>query len=75
VTSADRSNDAATRLELKLEYRKLAKEVAVRGIADVGFTVFLKTDEGGMLLYRFSLIGALNRTCAEVCAENGRKWY
>jgi hypothetical protein len=37
----------------------------------VGFRVFSQNDEDGILLYIFSLIGATNRKCVEICAGDG----
>jgi len=38
---------------------------------DVGFKVFCQHNEDGILLYIFSLIGATNRVCVEICAGDG----
>lgn len=40
-------------------------------IQDAGFKAFSQTDEDGILLYIFALIGVSKRRCVEVCAGNG----
>jgi hypothetical protein len=40
-------------------------------LKEIGFKVFSQTDEDGILLYIFSIIGTANKTCVEVCAGNG----
>lgn len=40
-------------------------------IKEVGFKVYSQTDEDGILLYIFSLIGTTNKKCGEICAGNG----
>jgi hypothetical protein len=37
----------------------------------VGFKAYSQTDEDGILLYLFSLIGTTNRRCVEICAGDG----
>lgn len=43
------------------------------GIRDVGFRKYSQFEEDGILLYIFSLIRPINRTCVEICAGNGRE--
>lgn len=38
---------------------------------EVGFKAFSQTDEDGILLYIFSIIGTANKTCVEICAGTG----
>jgi hypothetical protein len=53
-------------------YQALAKSgAALPGLKEVGFKAFSQTDEDGMLLYIFSIIGVANKTCVEVCAGAG----
>ena len=40
-------------------------------LSDVGFKVYSQTDEDGILLYIFSLVGEANKKCVEICAGNG----
>lgn len=64
--------DAATQLQLKLFYRNFAESGnALPGLSEVGFKAFSQTDEDGILLYIFSIIGTVNRKSVEVCAGNG----
>lgn len=42
-------------------------------ISEVGFKVYSHTDEDGMLLYIFSIIGTHSRKCVEICAGNGKE--
>jgi hypothetical protein len=53
-------------------YRALAASSSpLPGLSETGFKVYSQTDEDGILLYIFSIIGTLNRTSAEICAGNG----
>jgi hypothetical protein len=40
-------------------------------LADTGFKAFSQTDEDGILLCLFSIIGMDNKTCVEICAGDG----
>jgi hypothetical protein len=42
-------------------------------LEDVGFRAYSQFEEDGILLYLFSLISPVNRTCVEMCAGNGRE--
>jgi hypothetical protein len=62
-------HNPVSQLQLKLMYQALAKSgAALPGLKEVGFKAFSQTDEDGMLLYIFSIIGVANKTCVEVCA-------
>jgi hypothetical protein len=64
--------DAATQILLGLKYRELlASGKPLPRLSDVGFQVFSQTDEDGILLYLFSVIGTHNKTCVEICAGDG----
>jgi hypothetical protein len=64
--------DAATQKVLMFTYWQLARSGGpLPGLADVGFRVFSQTDEDGILLYIFSLVGATTRTGIEICAGDG----
>ena len=64
--------DAASQLQLKLLYQNMAASgSALPGLNEVGFKAFSQTDEDGILLYIFSVIGAQNRQFVEVCAGDG----
>lgn len=66
------SHDTVSQLQLKLTYQELAKSGgALPSLKEVGFRAFSQTDEDGILLYIFSIIGAANKTSVEICAGNG----
>jgi hypothetical protein len=65
-------SDTELQIQLKLMYCSLTESGRrLPPISDVGFKVFSQTDEDGILLYIFSIIGALNKKCVEICAGNG----
>jgi len=68
-------NEAAAQKNLMLGYRMLATRGrdALPSFADVGFRKYSQFEEDGILLFLFSLISPLNRTCVEICAGNGRE--
>jgi hypothetical protein len=67
-----KSPDAATQLQLALTYRALVDSRNVLPkINQVGFKVFSQTDEDGILLYIFSIIGIVNKQSVEICAGDG----
>ncbi len=41
------------------------------GLSEVGFKVYSETNEDGILLYIFAIIGSVNKKCVEICAGNG----
>ncbi len=41
--------------------------------AEVGFRKYSQFEEDGILLYLFSVIPPINRTCVEICAGDGRE--
>jgi hypothetical protein len=64
--------DVATQIGLSLHYKGLAQSGGtLPSFREVGFKVFSQTDEDGVLLFIFSLIGVTNRKCVEICAGNG----
>jgi len=64
--------DVAAQLQLKLTYKALAESgKRLPDLKDVGFKVLSQTDEDGILLYIFSVIGTHNRKSVEICAGNG----
>lgn len=66
------SFDASNQLLLQFEYRRLAREgVGALPFRDVGFKINSQSDEDGILLYLFSLIGTTNKLCVEICAGDG----
>lgn len=57
----------ATQTMLFMHYRNLlAESKKLPNINDVGFRVFSQTDEDGILLYLFSLIGFTNKKCVDI---------
>lgn len=63
-------NDFISQVEqrrLFFHYQQLAKEKKLLpSIKDVGFRVFSQTDEDGILLYIFALIGMTNKLCLDL---------
>lgn len=64
-------HDAASQIQLQLTYRSLKESGRLPGIGQVGFKVFSQTDEDGILLYIFSVIGSITRKSVEICAGDG----
>jgi hypothetical protein len=69
------NNEVVAQKALMQSYRLLAAQHAefLPDIADVGFRKYSQFEEDGILLYIFSLIRPVNRTCVEICAGNGRE--
>jgi hypothetical protein len=64
--------DAASQLQLQLTYRALKESgSALPDLSQVGFKAFSQTDEDGILLYIFSIIGCATKKSVEICAGNG----
>jgi len=64
--------DASTQILLRLAYRDLLRSgKELPRLSDVGFQVFSQTDEDGILLYIFSILGTHDKTCVEICAGDG----
>jgi hypothetical protein len=64
--------DAGTQLQLQLSYQALQRSgCAMPTLAEVGFKALSQTDEDGVLLYVFSLLGAGKKTAVELCAGDG----
>jgi len=67
-----RPPDAVSQLLLKLTYWSLASSgMRLPRLSEVGFQAYSQTDEDGILLFIFSIIGARNKKCVEICAGNG----
>lgn len=65
-------SDVACQLQLKFIYKALAESGnKLPSLSEVGFKVFSQTDEDGILLYIFSIIGTENKKSVEICAGNG----
>ena len=62
---------ATGQVVLRMLYGQEARRGAVLGFEEVGFQVFSQTDEDGILLWIFSVIGSGGRRSVEVCAGTG----
>lgn len=68
----ERFTSAPVQILLQLEFRRLQQSGAsLPSFSDIGFQVRSQTDEDGILLYVFALIGTVNKRCVEVCAGDG----
>jgi hypothetical protein len=64
--------DPVPQLNLMLAYQALKESgAALPELRQVGFKAFSQTDEDGILLYIFSIIGSVSRRTVEFCAGNG----
>lgn len=64
--------DATAQLQLKHMYSTLARTgKPLPGVSEVGFKAYSETDEDGILLYIFAVIGTTNRLSLELCAGDG----
>lgn len=65
------TSEAASQLMLKLTYSQLAKSGDLPPLREVGFKAYSQTDEDGILLFIFSVIGTTNKMSVEICAGDG----
>lgn len=64
--------DAATQIHLALEYQRLVSEGRpLPSFADIGFKCYSQSDEDGILLFLFAVLGSTSKTCVEICAGYG----
>lgn len=57
---------------LRLTYQRMqAAGEKLPALADTGFQCYSQTDEDGILLYIFALVGVTSRSCVELCAGDG----
>lgn len=64
--------DAGSQVMLQTIYRDLMRSGReLPRLEDTGFKVFSQTNEDGILLYIFSIIGTYDKSCVEICAGNG----
>lgn len=69
---ASRPLDPTAQVQLKLMYRHwLDTGAPLPPLRETGFQCFSQTDEDGILLFIFSVIGAPTKTCVEICAGDG----
>jgi hypothetical protein len=68
-------DETAAQKALMQQYRLLALKGNewMPSIRDVGFRKYSQFEEDGILLYIFSMIPPVNRTCIEICAGDGRQ--
>jgi hypothetical protein len=66
-----RSPDIGAQLVLSMSYREKTQERLACTLSEYGFSCYSQTDEDGILLYIFSVVGATNRSCVEICAGDG----
>jgi len=74
LESSLKSESSAQKI-LMQQYRLLASKGKefLPDFNDVGFRKYSQFEEDGLLLYIFSLIKPINRSCVEICAGNGRE--
>ncbi len=66
--------ERTSQLSLMLAYRRLAQEGReLPRLPEVGFRRYSQTDEDGILLFLFSVLGTTTKTCVEICAGNGEE--
>jgi hypothetical protein len=64
--------DPVAQVHLMLTYRRLLDERRpLPPLSEVGFKCYSQTDEDGILLFLFSVLGAGDKLCVEVCAGDG----
>lgn len=72
VSYSDTGADKASQIHLVLTYQELLRSGGPLPAFDtVGFRTFSQTNEDGILLYIFALIGTANKHCVEICAGDG----
>jgi hypothetical protein len=72
LTEVSHRCDATTQILLQLEYKKFVQDrQPPPQFKDIGFRSYSQTDEDGILLFLFSVIGVSNKTCIEICAGDG----
>jgi hypothetical protein len=64
--------ERTSQLALTLEYRRLARAgYPLPRLSEVGFQAYSQTDEDGILLFLFTVLGTTAKKCVEICAGNG----
>lgn len=64
--------DAVAQCQLALSYtQRLADGKSLPAFRDTGFKRYSQTDEDGLLLFIFAIIGSTNKVAVEICAGNG----
>lgn len=69
VDDVGSANNKYDQLSLWLQYQKFRHQSeALPNFGDMGFRVYSQTDEDGLLLYIFALIGMTNKKCIDIAA-------
>ena len=64
--------DGVSQLLLQLSYQALKESgKSLPQFSQTGFKVYSQTDEDGILLFIFSIIGTKSKKCIEICAGDG----
>lgn len=73
--AASLNNEAVAQKTLMHQYRLMAStgDMSPGSMREVGFRKYSQFEEDGILLYIFSLLPPVNRTCVEICAGDGRE--
>lgn len=73
--SPELRDETAAQKSLMQQYRLLAAQrpELLPSFADAGFRKYSQFGEDGILVYLFSLIAPISRTCVEVCAGDGKQ--
>jgi hypothetical protein len=72
IRGAPQGPDVATQIQLMLTYRRLVDENRpLPRPSEVGFKCYSQTDEDGILLFLFSVIGVTEKLSVEICAGDG----
>lgn len=72
IRGAPQGPDVATQIQLMLTYRRLVDEDRpLPRPGEVGFKCYSQTDEDGILLFLFSVIGVTKKLSVEICAGDG----
>ncbi len=69
-----RQSNAVAQIQLSLTYRQLAEQGRpLPRIADIGFQCYSQSDEDGILLFLFAVLGTTTKLCVEICAGDGKE--
>ena len=72
LSSNYRPPDPVAQLGLKLFYNHLIQSgLSLPKLSEVGFQAYSQSDEDGIILFIFSVIGTIHKRCVEICAGNG----
>ena len=72
IRGISQTPDAATQIQLQLAYRRIVEDGRpLPGMDSVGFQAHSQTDEDGILLFLFAVLGVSRKLCVEICAGNG----